>query len=202
VIVALFPELSSAGGVQRAGRLTASALSSYASRHGEKCTLFSLNDPPNLSTVHIGSQEIQVTGFGRSKTRFAAAAWRIASLQPHLVVALHPNLAPIVAAMRFRSPQTRSVVFAHGVEVPLHFDTGLCLMPKTSRPSTCRSSQKPTTVSPGQPCRQARRGVLFRPHPYPRPSSRPPSVAATAATSCCPRWASRAMSPTSWTRSS
>jgi phosphatidylinositol alpha-1,6-mannosyltransferase len=117
VIVGLFPDLSSAGGIQRAGRLTAAALLSYASRRGETCTSLSLNDRADTSNARIGSQEIQFTGFGRSKRHFAAAAWRVAGEGPRLVVALHPNLAPIVAAMKFRSPRTRFVTFAHGVEV-------------------------------------------------------------------------------------
>jgi phosphatidylinositol alpha-1,6-mannosyltransferase len=117
VIVTLFPELASIGGVQRAGRLTAAVLTSYASLHGEPCTFLSLNDPVRTDTFRIASQDISFTGFARSKRRFAAAAWRIASRRPRLVLALHPNLAPIVAAMKFRSPQTRSAIFAHGVDV-------------------------------------------------------------------------------------
>jgi phosphatidyl-myo-inositol dimannoside synthase len=123
VIVALFPELCGAGGIQRSGRLTAAALTLYASRHGEKCRFLSLNDQTSTSSVKIGAQEIQFTGFARSKRRLAAAAWRAAGERPCLVVALHPNLAPIVAAMKFRSPRSRVIVFAHGVEVwtPLSF---------------------------------------------------------------------------------
>ena len=36
---------------------------------------------------------------------------------PNLVVALHPHLAPVVAAMKFCAPHARSVVFTHGIEV-------------------------------------------------------------------------------------
>ena len=123
MIVGLFPELSGAGGIQRAGRLTAAALRSYASRQDETCTFLGLNDRTNTSSVRVGSEDIEFAGFGRSKRSFAAAAWQVADGRPRVVVALHPNLAPIVAAMKFRSPRTRSVIFAHGVEVwtPLSF---------------------------------------------------------------------------------
>jgi glycosyltransferase involved in cell wall biosynthesis len=117
VIVALFPELCGTGGIQRSGRLAAAALTLYASQHSETCAFLTLNDQTNTSSVRIGSQQVQFTGFGRSKRRFVAAAWRAAGAGPRLVVALHPNLAPIVAAMKFRSPRMRSVIFAHGVEV-------------------------------------------------------------------------------------
>lgn len=117
MIVGLFPELSGAGGIQRSGRLTAAALLSYASGHNETCTFLSLNDQTITASLRLGSKEIQFTGFNRSKLRFAAAAWQAAGRHPTLVVALHPNLAPIVAAMKFRSPRTRAVIFGHGVEV-------------------------------------------------------------------------------------
>jgi phosphatidylinositol alpha-1,6-mannosyltransferase len=117
VIVGLFPELTSAGGVQRAGRLTGAALASLADRRGEPWRFFSLNDPPDASPFRVGSQDIAFSGFGRSKPRFLQAAWSAARRQPNLIFALHPNLAPVVAAMKLAAPQARTVIFAHGVEV-------------------------------------------------------------------------------------
>ena len=123
MIVGLFPELASAGGVQRAGRLTAAVLASLAARRGEAWSFLSLNDPPQASPLRVGSQEIAISGFHRSKFRFFHAAWNAARRRPSLVVALHPYLAPVVAAMKLCAPATRTVVFAHGVEVwtPLPF---------------------------------------------------------------------------------
>ena len=123
MIIGLFPELAAAGGVQRAGRLTAAALASFAARRGEAWRFLSLNDPPEASPLRIGSQEIAFSGFRRSKARFLHAAWNAARQQPGLVVALHPHLAPVVAAMKLCAPRMRAVIFAHGVEVwtPLRF---------------------------------------------------------------------------------
>ena len=123
MIVGLFPELASAGGVQRAGRLTAAVLASFAARRGQAWRFLSLNDPPQASPLRVGSQEIVFTGFRRSKLRFFHAAWNAARQRPSLVVALHPYLAPVVAAMKLCAPATRAVIFAHGVEVwtPLPF---------------------------------------------------------------------------------
>jgi glycosyltransferase involved in cell wall biosynthesis len=123
VIVGLFPELTSAGGVQRAGRLTAAALASLADRRGEPWHFLSLNDPPDASPFRVGSQEITFSGFDRSKPRFLQAAWNAARGQPTLIFALHPHLAPVVAAMKLAAPAAHTAIFAHGLEVwtPLPF---------------------------------------------------------------------------------
>jgi phosphatidylinositol alpha-1,6-mannosyltransferase len=117
MIVGLFPDLSSTGGIQRSGCLTAFALESFAAKRGEACRFISLNDPAGLRSLAVGSRKIVFTGFGRSKTRFAATALKIAAHQPSIVLALHPNLAPVIAAMKIVSPGMRSSVVVHGVEV-------------------------------------------------------------------------------------
>jgi phosphatidyl-myo-inositol dimannoside synthase len=123
VIVGLFPELTSTGGVQRAGRLTATALAAFADRRGEPWRFLSLNDPPDASPFRVGSHEIAFAGFNRSKPRFLRAAWSAARRQPSLIFALHPHLASVVAAMKLAAPAARTVIFAHGLEVwtPLPF---------------------------------------------------------------------------------
>src|SRR5215468_10488465 len=98
VIIGLFPELTSAGGVQRAGRLTAAAIASFAEHRGESWHFLSLNDPQSSSPFTVGAQQIAFSGFGRSKSNFLRAAWAAARPQPSLIFALHPNLAPVVAA--------------------------------------------------------------------------------------------------------
>ncbi len=117
MIVGLFPELCAAGGVQRAGRLTAAALMQFAAERGDRCTFLSLNDPTGSPALRIGSQEIAFKGFGRSKSKFIASALRAALRQPRLIVALHPHLAPVIAAMKFVAPRSRAVVVTHGIEV-------------------------------------------------------------------------------------
>jgi glycosyltransferase involved in cell wall biosynthesis len=117
VIVGLFPQLSGAGGVQRAGQLTAAALTSFASEHLDSCVFLSLNDSVGTTDLQMGGKRISFTGFGRSKRRFVSSAWHAAGRRPNLVVALHPNLAPVVTVMKLRSARTRTIVFAHGVEV-------------------------------------------------------------------------------------
>jgi len=117
MIVGLFPDLSSTGGIQRSGCLTALALESFAAKRGETCRFISLNDPAGLRSRAVGSSEFVFTGFGRSKTRFAATTLKIAAHQPSIVLALHPNLAPVIAAMKILAPGMRSALVAHGVEI-------------------------------------------------------------------------------------
>ncbi len=117
MILGLFTELGAAGGVQRAGRLTAAALAQFAKDRDSECLFLSLNDPPRSAPLRIGSREITFKGFGRSKSAFSAAAVRAALRAPVIVAAFHPHLAPVVTAMKFCAPRARSVVFTHGIEV-------------------------------------------------------------------------------------
>lgn len=117
MIVGLFPELSSAGGVQRAGQLIAGVLFEFAAKRKEGLTLLCLNDPADAPALRIGSQQITFKGFGRSKSRFAWSAMSAAVAQPKLIIALHPHLAPIVVAMKFCAPRSHTVLVTHGIEV-------------------------------------------------------------------------------------
>jgi glycosyltransferase involved in cell wall biosynthesis len=117
MIVGLFPELSSAGGIPRSGCLTALALASFAAERGESCRLISLNDPAGAGRLKAGTEEIGFTGCGGSESRFVSSALALAIRQPTIVLALHPDLAPLVAAMKILAPGMRRVVVVHGVEV-------------------------------------------------------------------------------------
>jgi phosphatidyl-myo-inositol dimannoside synthase len=117
VIIGLFPELGSAGGIQRAGRHLAAVLTEFASSRGMECRLLSLNDTPELHRVAVGTREIVFTGSERAKARFTATALRTARRHARLVLAAHPHLAPIVQAMRVAAPRLKSIVCTHGVEV-------------------------------------------------------------------------------------
>lgn len=129
MIVGLFTEVLSPGGVQRAGRHVAAVALDFGAQRGIACRFLSLNDPQGLHTVRVGSSEFSVSGYARNKLQFVRAAMRAAGRKPTLVIALHPHLAPIVWAMRVRSRKFRSIVFTHGVEVwrPLGWPRGAAL---------------------------------------------------------------------------
>jgi phosphatidylinositol alpha-1,6-mannosyltransferase len=124
VLIGLFPELDGPGGVQRAGRHLASVMTEFAASHGMECRILSLNDGPELQRLTVADREIVFTGSERAKARFLATAIRAARRQAgkgkskiKLVVAGHPNLAPVASAMRFVAPLLKSIVCTHGVEV-------------------------------------------------------------------------------------
>lgn len=117
MIIGLFTELLSAGGVQRAGRHTAAVAATFAEQHGFPFRFLSLNDAQGLHTLRVGQREFLVSGHARGKPEFVLSALRSAARRPLLVLALHPHLAPVVALMKLRSPRFRSIVFAHGIEV-------------------------------------------------------------------------------------
>ena len=126
MLIGLFPELDSPGGVQRAGRHLASVLTEFALSRGMDCRILSLNDRPELKRLSVAGREIVFTGSQRAKGRFFAAAIRAAQRpaaknqsknKAKIVVAAHANLAPVVAAMKFVAPRLKSIVCTHGVEV-------------------------------------------------------------------------------------
>jgi glycosyltransferase involved in cell wall biosynthesis len=123
VLIGLFPELDAPGGVQRAGRHLASVLTEFAASRGMECRILSLNDGSELKRLTLAGREIVFTGSERAKGRFLTTAIRAARRRSagkskvKLVVAGHPNLAPVVRAMRFAALRLKSIICTHGVEV-------------------------------------------------------------------------------------
>jgi phosphatidylinositol alpha-1,6-mannosyltransferase len=117
VLIGLFPELDAPGGIQRAGRHLAFVLSEYAAAHKMEYRFLSLNDSQELHRLRIDDREFVFTGSARGKASFAASAMRAARRHPKLVLALHPNMAPLVRAMHVAAPRMKSIICTHGVEV-------------------------------------------------------------------------------------
>jgi phosphatidyl-myo-inositol dimannoside synthase len=120
-IIGLFPELLGVGGVQEAGRLTATALSAIALRRGWSTDFLSLNDASGTQVLQTDEHRISFRGFGRAKLRFVLSAMRRARCFPHtqtvITLAAHPNLASPAAWMKRVAPGLRILVMSHGVEV-------------------------------------------------------------------------------------
>jgi phosphatidylinositol alpha-1,6-mannosyltransferase len=117
VLIGLFPELDAPGGVHRAGRHLAAVLTEFASSRGMACVLLSLNDSPELHRMTLGGREFVFTGCDRAKGRFTVTALRAVRRKAKLVLAAHPNLGPVVQAMRFVAPRMRSIICTHGIDV-------------------------------------------------------------------------------------
>lgn len=117
-IVALFTDLLGVGGVQQAGRITSMALAEIARERGWTIEFLSLNDSCGMHSLD-GADEIRLRSFARNKAGFAFAALRqAAGLDAGgIVLAGHPNLAPVAAWMRRLRPPLRVVAMSHGIEV-------------------------------------------------------------------------------------
>ena len=117
MLIGLFPELDAPGGVQRAGRHLAAVLTEFASSRGMDCRLLSLNDSPDLHRMTLGGREFVFTGCDRAKGRFVVTALQAARRKAKLVLAAHPNLGPVVQAMRFVAPRMKRIICTHGIDV-------------------------------------------------------------------------------------
>ncbi len=115
MVLGLFTELTTSGGVQRVGRHIAAILASFAKDRGLPCRLLSLNDPAGSHDLVVGDLAFKVQGFGRRKTGFVLAAL---SAAPRVQVAYcaHPNLAPLGLLMKLVQPACRYLVTAHGTD--------------------------------------------------------------------------------------
>jgi phosphatidyl-myo-inositol dimannoside synthase len=117
VLIGLFPELDGPGGIQRAGRHMAFVLSEFAASKKMEYRLLSLNDTQELRRMRVGDREYVFTGSARGKAGFTIAAMRAARRRAKLVLAAHPNLAPIVRSMNVLAPRMKSIICTHGIEV-------------------------------------------------------------------------------------
>jgi phosphatidyl-myo-inositol dimannoside synthase len=117
-IIGLFPELLGVGGIQEAGRLTAAALDRIAGSHNNWVTSFqSINDGLGDHEFEIAERRVSLRGFNRSKVRFVGSALGQSRNGARIVLAAHPYLALPAAWMKPLSPQLKTIVMSHGVEV-------------------------------------------------------------------------------------
>ena len=120
-ITGLFPELLGLGGIQEAGRLTALAADEIARRHGWSANFTTLNDPTGEQQFTVANRSISLHGFARAKVQFirdsVAKARAAHKSSAHIILAGHPNLAPIAVWMQKMSPCAHAIVMAHGIEV-------------------------------------------------------------------------------------
>jgi glycosyltransferase involved in cell wall biosynthesis len=117
MIVGLFPDLLSVGGIQTAGRHTAAVLARIAAERSWEARFLSLNDPVGRHETAAAGIQFEFDGFDRAKLHFTLEALKLARRDAHLVVATHPNLAVPAAGMRVKARGLPLIVMSHGVEV-------------------------------------------------------------------------------------
>ena len=122
VLLGLFPELDSPGGIQRSSRHMGAILACWAAETGCSYCFLSLNDAAGKGCVELSGWRFEYEGFARSKTRFTRGALGAGS-DIALVFAVHPNLAPVGWLVKKRTG-ARLAVVAWGTDVwerlPLH----------------------------------------------------------------------------------
>lgn len=67
--------------------------------------------------MQVVDHEFVFTGAASGKARFTATALKTARRKPLLVIATHPNFAPIIRSMQVVAPRMKSIICTHGVEV-------------------------------------------------------------------------------------
>jgi len=133
MILGMFTELLSPGGIQRVGRHISAVLASLAEENGWSYRILSLNDPPGSSQSCVGSFKFAFQGFGRQKRKFTLAALSIAP-RARVVLLGHPNLAFLGLCLRGVNPRLRYCVVVHGTDVwsPLSLERRLGLKAASS----------------------------------------------------------------------
>jgi phosphatidyl-myo-inositol dimannoside synthase len=116
MLLGVFTELASVGGIQQVGRHTGAVLEEFARARGEPCRLLGLNDPAGTQSFHVGDRRYEFRGFARRKARLAAA---VLTLAPEVRFAYfgHAHLGPLGLALRLLNRRAEYWVAAHGIEV-------------------------------------------------------------------------------------
>jgi phosphatidyl-myo-inositol dimannoside synthase len=116
MLLGVFTELASVGGIQQVGRHVGAVLDEFARMRGEPCRLLSLNDPAGTQSFHVGAQRIEFRGFARRKLALGAQICRLAP-KARFAYFGHVNLAPLGLVIRLLHPRSQYWVTAHGIEV-------------------------------------------------------------------------------------
>lgn len=115
MLLGLFPELGSPGGIQRSSCHMGAVLSSWAEENGSSYRFLSLNDRAKNGRIEVSGRPFEFEGFARSKAHFSRAALGAGS-NITLVFVAHPNLAPVGWLVKKRTGAPLAVV-AWGIDV-------------------------------------------------------------------------------------
>ncbi len=116
MLLGIFPEFSSVGGIQQVSRHSGAVLAEFARAHSEPCRLLGLNDPVGAQSFQIGERRYEFQGFARGKTHLTGAVLALASRVRFAWIG-HANLASLGLALRLLHPRIQYWVAAHGIEV-------------------------------------------------------------------------------------
>jgi phosphatidyl-myo-inositol dimannoside synthase len=116
MVLGLFTELMTSGGIQRTSLHAAAALVDLARREERPVRFLSLNDPVGWHELRVAGEVVSLRGFGGVKARFALAT---VVTVPHIGFAYigHPNLAPLGIVAKLLRPRAWYCVATYGIEV-------------------------------------------------------------------------------------
>ncbi len=116
MVLGLFTELMTSGGIQRTSLHAAAALVAFARRENRPVRFLSLKDPVGWHEPRVAGEVVPLLGFGGAKARFALAT--VATV-PHIDFAYigHPNLAPLGIVTKLLRPRAWYCVATYGIEV-------------------------------------------------------------------------------------
>lgn len=101
--------------------MTLLATNNIAQSRGWAARFISLNDPLGAQQFSIAGRSVSFESFARRKGKFIrsaiAGAREAHGAGAHIILAGHPNLAPIALWLQKMSPRAHAIVMAHGVEV-------------------------------------------------------------------------------------
>jgi glycosyltransferase involved in cell wall biosynthesis len=116
MILALFPELLSKGGIQRISQDVCAVLQEQADLMGEPCHVFSLNDPKGVHDMEVAGCRYKVRGFAKSELSFVLALFAKIT-KCRLLYLGHPNFSALGLFCRALNSHLPYVVSAYGLEV-------------------------------------------------------------------------------------
>ena len=115
-LLAMFPQVTGHGGVQRLSRHTAAALQAAASERGMELEVLSLLEVDTRGTVDVGKVAVPYRGFSRRHGELLRAYRGLAGGAVACWVG-HPFMAPLASLGLLPRPAIPYLVHSHGIEV-------------------------------------------------------------------------------------
>ena len=116
MIIGLFTEMLTPGGIQRISQHIACILARYARNHNLPYCFLSLNDPIGLHILRIDNEEFTIEGFSAQKLRFIIAILK-KIFKIKIAFIAHIDLAPLGLCIKSIKPKFCYIVETYGLDV-------------------------------------------------------------------------------------
>ncbi len=116
MIIGLFTELCTPGGIQLISKHVGCVLARHANKINDQYIFFSLNDSLGKSTFSVSGVQYEFKGFGKNKIKFLLSILKRASSK-NLIFIGHPSLTPIALFLKMLKPEIKYLVYSYGIDV-------------------------------------------------------------------------------------